>query len=49
MWLTLLPEAVPPSPKFQLKVYGAIPEVAEALKFVISPTPGLAGEKVMVP
>jgi len=39
-------ENVEPSPKFQLKVYGAIPPVTVPVKVTGCPTSGLVGNQV---
>ena len=45
-WVAGLPLDVPPSPKFQPKLYGETPPLAVAVNVTLVPALGLAGEKV---
>ncbi len=45
MWDTLLPEAVTPSPRFQLKLVGVVPLDAVAVKTTVPPTCGFVGDQ----
>ena len=49
MCATLIPVAVEPSPKSQLKVRGGVPPVAEVEKVIWSPTDGDIGWEVVGP
>ncbi len=46
MWLGFCVALVAPSPKFQLYVYGAVPPVAEPVKFSVSGALPVVGEPV---